>query len=197
MTSPDDGPPAPPPGQAPIAFEPASFGVAARGARAARVRSLTLVFERRLFELLPSADEDTRLEASGIEIDGHHLLIVLDNLAQIARLPFRREPFEVTPGTLVGPESLGIDGFEDLVLDTEGRRLLLLREAVVQGDGTFQAEIRGVGPSIRAPAVTHAAVRVRGCEQRLRGPGPDPAHRTPVAARALRGQSLPGRQEGA
>jgi len=141
MTSPDDGPPAPPPGQAAIAFEPASFGVAARGARAARVRSLTLVFERRLFELLPSADEDTRLEASGIEIDGHHLLIVLDNLAQIARLPFRREPFEVTPGTLVGPESLGIDGFEDLVLDTDGRRLLLLREAVAQGDGTFQAEI--------------------------------------------------------
>ena len=35
MTSPDDGPPAPPPGQAAIAFEPASFGVAA-GVRAPR-----------------------------------------------------------------------------------------------------------------------------------------------------------------
>jgi len=122
-------------------FAAASFPAAAPGARAAHVRSLTLVFERKLFELLPSAGEDTRLEASGIVVDGTHLLIVLDNLTQIARIPFRREPFEARPGTFVGHDSLGVDGFEDLVLDTEGGRLLLLREAVEQDDGAFRAEI--------------------------------------------------------
>jgi hypothetical protein len=117
------------------------FPVAAREPRDARVRSLTLVFEQKLFELLPSTDANTRLEASGIDIDGTHFLIVFDNLTRIARIPFRREPFEVRPGTFIGDDPFGVDGFEDLALDIEGRRLLLLREAVAQHDGTFRAEI--------------------------------------------------------
>ena len=61
------------------------FPVAAREPRDARVRSLTLVFEQKLFELLPSTDANTRLEASGIDIDGTHFLIVFDNLTRIAK----------------------------------------------------------------------------------------------------------------
>jgi hypothetical protein len=104
----------------------------------AAVRSLTLVRETKLFELLPDADESTRLEASGVEIVDDHLLIVLDGFSSIVRLPFERDPLTIGPGEFVG--EAGTDGYEDLSFNPEDRRILLLREAVAH-DGAFAGEV--------------------------------------------------------
>jgi hypothetical protein len=108
--------------------------------RVRKVRSMTLVFEQKLFELLPSATEDMRLEASGIDVVGNDLVVVLDNLSRIARIPFRREPFSVKAGAFVGDDSTG-EGYEDLSFDAERGRLMLLREAIEQESGEFEAEV--------------------------------------------------------
>lgn len=104
----------------------------------ARPRTLQLVLEQKLYELLPDCTAKTKLEASGVEVVDGHLLIVLDNLPQLARIPFTREPLGFEAGTFVG--RLSSTGFEDLTCDRRRNRLLLLREAVRQHDG-FQAEL--------------------------------------------------------
>lgn len=108
--------------------------------RVMKVRSMTLIFEQKLFELLPSADEDTRLEASGIDVVGNDLVVVLDNLPQVVRIPFRRAPFEVKMGDFAGDDAAG-EGYEDLSFDAEQGRLMLLREGIEQGVGAVQAEV--------------------------------------------------------
>ena len=109
--------------------------------RRRRIRELRLVFERKLFELLPATTEKTRLEASGVEVDGRHLLVAMDNLHRIARLPFGVDPFTVRPGDFVGLATSHGQGFEDLTLDAAHRRVLLLREAVEQKRGVLEAEV--------------------------------------------------------
>lgn len=99
---------------------------------------LELVLEQKLYELLPECTAKTRLEASGVELVDGHLLIVLDNLPQLARIPFTREPLGFEAGTFVG--RLSSTGFEDLTCDRRRNRLLLLREAVRQQD-VYQAEV--------------------------------------------------------
>jgi hypothetical protein len=105
-----------------------------------RARSLTLVFERKLSELLPEATDDTRLEASGIDVVDDHLVVVLDNLSMVARIPFRREPFKLRTGGLVGDDARG-EGYEDVTFDARRDRLLLLREAIERDGGDIQAEV--------------------------------------------------------
>jgi hypothetical protein len=102
------------------------------------VRSLTLVRETKLFELLPDADESTRLEASGVDILDDHLLIVLDGFSALIRLPFERAPLTIGRGEFVGEP--GTDGYEDLSYNSEDRRILLLREAVPH-HGAFAGEV--------------------------------------------------------
>jgi hypothetical protein len=99
------------------------------GARPRRaVEPLILVREHKLFELLPGADRSTRLEASGVEVIGDHLVIVMDEHSQVLRLPFARRPLKIGSGELVGKQ--GTKGYEDLSYDRADGRLLLLREAV-------------------------------------------------------------------
>jgi hypothetical protein len=102
------------------------------------IRPLTLVVERKLHELLPMCSASSRLEASGVEAAEGHLLVAFDNLAQIARIPFRPAPPELGKGGFFGHPSGS--GYEDIAWDHAARRLFLLREAVRLGD-RYQAEV--------------------------------------------------------
>lgn len=80
----------------------------------------------------------SRLEASGVEAASGHLLVAFDNLAQIARIPFRQAPPELGQGGFFGDPSGS--GYEDIAWDDAERRLFLLHEAVPL-EGRFQAEV--------------------------------------------------------
>jgi hypothetical protein len=102
------------------------------------VQPLSLVIEHKLFELMPGCTEATRLEASGVEIFGDRLLIVMDNLEEVARVPFQRNPLALGSGDFVGQQ--GVNGYEDIAHDPEDNRLFLLREAVPHGNA-FAGEV--------------------------------------------------------
>ena len=102
------------------------------------IQALTLVLEQKVFELLPGCTASTRLEASGVEIVDDRLLIVMDNLEQVASIPFQRDPLTLGKGRFVGQQ--GVNGYEDIAYDPVDGRLFLLREAVPQGNA-FAGEV--------------------------------------------------------
>ena len=100
-------------------------------------RPLTLILESKVFQMLPMCTADSRLEASGVVIAGDHLLVVMDNLAQVARIPLLPRP-AFGLGGFVG--ELTTIGYEDITYDVEAKRYFLLRETKPANHG-FESEV--------------------------------------------------------
>jgi hypothetical protein len=96
---------------------------------------LELVREEKLYRLLPGKKK-RRLEASGVAlVDDATVLVVFDNLDQVARIDLSLEPRDTN--RLLPAPSLGT-GFEDIAVDRKGGRVLCLIEALEDVDGLFR-----------------------------------------------------------
>lgn len=99
-------------------------------------RKLVLVREEKLFRLLPSKNEKSRLEASGIAVvDDKTALVIFDNLNQIAHVDLSLKPRR--SNRLQPAPSLG-SGFEDIAIDEKNGRVFCLIEALEDFDGLIR-----------------------------------------------------------
>jgi len=97
---------------------------------------LELVRERKLDELIPGKKKGDRLEASGVAlIDDSTAAVIFDNLNVVARVNLSLQPHE--NNRLHPAPSLG-DGFEDIAIDHEGRRVFCLIESMEDTDGKYR-----------------------------------------------------------
>jgi len=103
----------------------------------ASAKTLRLISERKLHELLPMCDEDSRLEASGIVRVGSHYFIVCDDIGEIARVDVDLKDRN-SNGFLGGPYHTG---FESIAFDPESNHFFLLVEAVKDDAGRNMAKV--------------------------------------------------------
>jgi uncharacterized protein YjiK len=109
-------------------------------------RKLELIHEQKLYRLLSSRKENSRLEASGVALlDNATALIIFDNLNLVARIDLslkRNKNNQFFPAP-----SLGL-GFEDIAIDQKRGRVLCLIESLEDIDGqlrSFVAEYDAAG----------------------------------------------------
>lgn len=108
-------------------------------------RKLVLVREKKLFRLLPSKTESSRLEASGVAVlDEKTALVIFDNLNQIARIDLSLKPMK-SNGLQPAP-SLG-SGFEDIAIDDRDGRVFCLIEALEDFDGLLRGFVAEYDPA--------------------------------------------------
>lgn len=96
-------------------------------------KKLELIREEKLYRLLPGRKKNSRLEASGVSLSNSSTaLIVFDNLNWVARidLSLERNPRNV----LLPAPSLG-EGFEDVAIDKDDRKVFCLIESIEDFDG--------------------------------------------------------------
>ncbi len=97
---------------------------------------LELVREQKLYKLLPGKKKSDRLEASGVAlVDDSTALVIFDSLNLIARVDLSLEPsksnrFYMAP-------AIG-EGFEDIAIDHEGKRVFCVIETMQDTDGKYR-----------------------------------------------------------
>lgn len=99
---------------------------------------LELIREFKIHRLLPGHAADSPLEASGVLAREGHLLVIFDNVSQVARIETSLEP-AVDNGWLGSAD--GARGHEDIAYNPRQQRFYVLVEAVLGEDGAFRAEI--------------------------------------------------------
>jgi hypothetical protein len=106
--------------------------------RLAAIRTLKLVRERKIRELL-SCDEPTqRWEASGVLVKDGHYFVVFDDRTEVARISDGMQP-NPTNGLFGGAR--GISGYEGITYNTDKQRFYLLVESREHRDGCFKASL--------------------------------------------------------
>ena len=104
-----------------------------------RVRSLRLVRESKLAELIRLPSADAVLEASGVVARGRDCFVIFDNVRRVARIDR-----DLAPGSSrhrwMGPARAS-EGYEDIAYSPHTRRFYLLVEAEKHPDGTYKAVI--------------------------------------------------------
>ena len=99
-------------------------------------KKLELIREEKLYRITPGKKKSDRLEASGVAlIDDKTALVIFDNLNVVARIdlslkPGKRNRLYTTP-------SIG-EGFEDIAIDHEERRVYCIIETMVDTDGKYR-----------------------------------------------------------
>lgn len=97
---------------------------------------LELLRESKLYKLLPGKKKDSRLEASGVAlVDDATALVIFDNLNLIGAVDVSLEP---DPKNRFYPAPSIAEGFEDIALDHEGKRVFCIIEAMEDTDGKFR-----------------------------------------------------------
>jgi hypothetical protein len=97
---------------------------------------LELIRERKLYRLLPGKKKSDRLEASGVAVlDRDTALVIFDSLNLIARVDLSLKPrkenrFFMAP-------AIG-EGFEDIAVDLEGKRVYCVIETMEDTDGKYR-----------------------------------------------------------
>jgi len=97
---------------------------------------LELVRERKLGELVPGRKKGDRLEASGVAlIDDSTAAVIFDNLNVVARVDLSLEPNE---SNCLHPAPSLANGFEDIAIDHEAKRVFCLIESMEDTDGKYR-----------------------------------------------------------
>src|SRR5262245_27604458 len=106
--------------------------------RKTTTRTLELVRERKIRDLLPSGQTGKRWEASGVLAKDGYYFVVFDDRGKVARVSDKLRP-DPTNG-LFGIAHPAY-GYEGITYNAEKRRFYLLVEARKQGKGHYQAVI--------------------------------------------------------
>lgn len=97
---------------------------------------LELIRERKLDELVPGKKKGDRLEASGVAlIDDSTAAVIFDNLNVVARVDLSLEPKDTNR---LHPAPSLAEGFEDIAIDHEGKRVFCLIESMEDTDGKYR-----------------------------------------------------------
>jgi hypothetical protein len=97
---------------------------------------LELIQEEKLYRILPGKKESSRLEASGVAlVDANTALVIFDNLNQVARVDLSLEPGERNEFFMA--PSIG-EGFEDIAIDHQDKRVFCIIETVEDTDGKYR-----------------------------------------------------------
>ncbi len=100
------------------------------------VKKLELIREEKLYRLTPGKKKSDRLEASGVAlIDAKKALVIFDNLNVVARIDLSLKPGK--RNRLYATPSVG-EGFEDIAVDHEERRVYCIIETMVDTDGKYR-----------------------------------------------------------
>lgn len=100
--------------------------------------TLKLVCERKIGDLLPSAERIKRWEASGVLVKDGHFVVVFDDRTEIARLSD-----DLQPNSKNGLFGVAVEfcGFEGISYNAANKRFYLLVEARKQAKGRYKATI--------------------------------------------------------
>ena len=100
-------------------------------------KKLELVREVKLYRLVPGKKKSDRLEASGVALsDDDTALVIFDSLNEIARVDLSLEPSDrnqLFPAPAIG------EGFEDIAIDKEQKRVFCVIETMEDTDGKYRA----------------------------------------------------------
>ena len=111
------------------------------------VQKLELIREEKLYRLLPGKKKSDRLEASGVALlDEESALVIFDSLNLIARidLSFKHgKRNQLFPAPSIG------EGFEDIAIDHEGRRVFCVIETMEDTDGKYRGFVSEYDPEGR------------------------------------------------
>jgi len=99
---------------------------------------LELVKEAKIHSLLPANSKKRRLEASGVLTHDGHVIIIFDNLTQIARIEASLAPSAAN--SMLGDDR-GRSGHEDIAYNARQERFYVLIEAVQVSEDIYQAEL--------------------------------------------------------
>ena len=99
-------------------------------------KKLELIREEKLYRLLPGKKKSDRLEASGVAlVDDKTALVIFDSLNLIARVDLSLEPKK--KNRFFAAPAIG-EGFEDIAIDHEGRRIFCIIETMEDTDGKYR-----------------------------------------------------------
>ena len=111
------------------------------------VQKLELIREEKLYRLLPGRKKSDRLEASGVALlDEESALVIFDSLNLIARidLSFKHgKRNQLFPAPSIG------EGFEDIAIDHEGKRVFCIIETMEDTDGKYRGFVSEYDPEGR------------------------------------------------
>jgi len=100
------------------------------------VKKLELIQEEKLYRIIPGKKKSDRLEASGVAlIDDETVLVIFDNLNVVARIDLSLKPRE--RNRIYSVASIG-EGFEDIAVDHEDRRVFCIIETMKDTDGKYR-----------------------------------------------------------
>ena len=100
------------------------------------VKKLKLIREEKLYRLTPGKKKSDRLEASGVAlIDEHTALVIFDSLNLIARIDLSLKHGKQNK---LFPAPSIADGFEDIAIDYEGKRVFCIIETMEDTDGNYR-----------------------------------------------------------
>ena len=102
-----------------------------------RTRTLRLVRECKLAELIPLPAPKAVLEASGVVARGRDCFVIFDNLRRVARIDRDLVPGSGRHGWL--GRARASEGYEDIAYSPHTKRFYLLVEAEKHPDGTYKA----------------------------------------------------------
>jgi hypothetical protein len=112
----------------------------------AKVPTLKLVRERKIRDLMPSAEPNNRWEASGVLVKDDHYYVVFDDRNDIARISSDLQTNN--SNGLVGMADSDC-GFEGIAYNDAKQRFYLLVESRKQSKGCYQASIVEYGDEFR------------------------------------------------
>ena len=102
------------------------------------MKTLELVWERKLHRLIPGQEKGSRLEAGRVCIRARHCIVIFDNVGRLARIA-ARSTTRHRNGWLGGaPKAVG---YEDITYDPRRQRFYALIEAVRVGHDRHRAEV--------------------------------------------------------
>ena len=111
------------------------------------VQKLELIREEKLYRLLPGRKKSDRLEASGVALlDEESALVIFDSLNLIARIDLslkRSKRNQLFPAPSIG------EGFEDIAIDHEGKRVFCIIETMEDTDGKYRGFVSEYDPEGR------------------------------------------------
>ena len=100
------------------------------------VQKLELIREEKLYRLTPGKKKADRLEASGVAlIDEETALVIFDSLNLIASIDLSLKPGK--RNRLFPAPSIG-EGFEDIAIDHEAKRVFCIIETMEDTDGKYR-----------------------------------------------------------
>lgn len=111
------------------------------------VQKLELIREEKLYRLLPGKKKSDRLEASGVALlDEESALVIFDSLNLIARIDLSFKHGK--KNRLFPAPSIG-EGFEDIAIDHEGKRVFCVIETMEDTDGKYRGFVSEYDPEGR------------------------------------------------